>query len=411
MTTRKKEFNRHNALRNLLFLLMSALSSCQCSDAFVASTPQIISKRSTECSISNYVQSITTTCTSMKTRQSQQQQQHQLCKYGHPSNPASQSTTSSITRLYMWEGDDIRWTSRFWRRFLRRSRDRASSTPIRTTLMATQCFMFIYQIMTTVNFIRQGHPDYWPRYALSMIGDASLGTSVVGPLTRDFAFSCALSHNQPHRFLTSGFVHGGILHLLVNMDTIGRQPSWIETGLGGGLYLTTFILSIVAGNLGHMYAMESPWDRGLVLGSSGGVCGLYGLMYVSLLKMGNGRAATSIARGMLTLFVAGSFFDSISSPSHIGGFLCGVVLGILCGPKSYQKDYSLRRKNSVQYDDAPKDYRQAMGFGNSPSKKRWIPLPLLWGCLATGIIALGGRQFRTMPALVLKGFLFPGSLL
>jgi membrane associated rhomboid family serine protease len=268
--------------------------------------------------------------------------------------------------------------------------------------------LFVYQTITTVNFIRRGHPNYWPSHALIMLSDAILGTSVRGPLIMDFGYSNSLAQNQPHRFLTSAFLHGGILHLLVNLDTLRRQPSWLETGLGGPLYWTTFLVSVVGGNLAHFIGVNNPFDRTLVLGASGGICGLYGLMYGSLIRMGNGRATSQIARGMATMIILGFFVESISSLSQIGGFLCGVTVAVFFSP-SYRKDYSMRRKNSAEYDPAPRDFRRAMGFGVLPSERGMLPLSLLWVC--TGIVLAGTRsEFRQIPALMVKGLLVPGSL-
>lgn len=319
-----------------------------------------------------------------------------------------QQHSSSCRRMMQnWEGDDLRWSTKFRRR-LQRRRQGNQLSPIKTSLVVLNLLFFFYQTITTVDFIRQGHPEYWPRYALSMITDTIVGSSVRGPLTLDFSFSNSLSKNQPHRFLTSGFLHGGIVHLLINLDTLRRQPSWLETGLGGPLYLTTFLVSIVAGNFGHMYSLNNPFDRTLCLGASGGLCGLYGLMYASLVRMGNGRAASRIIKGMVILFGMGLFVDGVSTASHIGGFLGGLTMGILCGPR-YEKNYSLRRKNSATYDPAPRDYRQVMGFGVMPTQRGMLPLPILWGLAI--LFATYKPKFRAIPAMILKGFLFPGSLI
>lgn len=316
----------------------------------------------------------------------------------------------TVLQMKDWEGDDLRWTTKLRRRLQRRSTG-DEGTPAKNTLISLNLLFFLYQTVTTVNYLRQRHPTYWPSHALSMIADSIVGSSVQGPLVRDFGFSTFLAQRQPHRYLTSGFLHGGIIHLLINMDTLRRQPAWLETGLGVPLYLTTFLLSIVAGNIGHSIGAlnDDPFSPAAIcLGSSGGICGMYGLLFASLIRMGNRGATSRIARGMLTIFLSGLFVENMSNMSHLGGFLCGIIMAILFSP-SYKKSYSLRRKNSVEYDPAPRDFRQAMGFGIMPSERGLIPLPLLWGVLGI-LYALAKPKFRAMPAMVIKGLLFPGSV-
>jgi membrane associated rhomboid family serine protease len=305
-----------------------------------------------------------------------------------------------------WEGDDLRWSVRAQRRF-RRSLTTRDSQPARNTILILNVLAYLYQMISSVDWIRRRHPSFWPSQAIPIIFDSLLGSSVPGLFTLDFVHSNAASRLQPHRFLTSGFLHGGIFHLLVNMDTLRRLPAWIETGLGAPLYITAFLVSIVTGNLGHTFATYDVMQKSMCLGSSGGVCGLYGLMYVSLLKMGNSRAATSIAKGMGLLLLYGFVFENISNAAHVGGFLGGAIVGLLCGPK-YRKSYSLRRKWSLEADDSPRDYRQAMGFGAKPSRSGLVPLPVVW---IAALVALGVQpKFRTIPKLILQGLLRPGSL-
>lgn len=311
------------------------------------------------------------------------------------------------TGMYEWDGDDLRWWTKFRRRLIRRS-SRGDATLVRTTLMVVNILLFLYQTVTTVNFLRQRHPEYWPSHAASILADTIVGSSLPGPLIRDFGFSKYLATTQPHRYLTSGFFHGGIMHLIINLDTWRRQPAWLETGLGAPLYLTTFLISVVAGNVGQARGAINPLDQSLCLGSSGGICGLYGLMFASLIRMGNREATRRIFRGMATMTIASLFLESVSTLSHLGGFLAGVLMAILFSP-SYKKNYSMRRKNSTEYDPAPRDFRQAMGFGIMATERGMLPVSLLWGVLACSF-AFAGSKFHAMPALVIKGFLFPGSL-
>jgi membrane associated rhomboid family serine protease len=310
-------------------------------------------------------------------------------------------------RYGQWDGDDLRWTQRLRRRMFR-SNIGGSKTPGRSTLIGLNLFMFVYQTINTVQMIARQHPGYWPRHALSMILDTLLGSANVrGPLTTDFVHISYLSNRQPHRFLTAGFLHGDIIHLLLNLDALRRLPSWLETGLGTSLFVTTFIVSIVTGNIGHSIVMAPTAPRTICLGSSGGICGLYGLMYVALTKMGQPRGALSILQNMALLFVFGFFIEAISNAGHIGGFIGGIIMGILCVPR-YQRDYQMRRKNSLQADVSPAAYRQVMGFGIAPSKRGFLPVQAIW--IATGLLFVAEPRFRAIPANVVRGLWNPGSL-
>jgi hypothetical protein len=109
------------------------------------------------------------------------------------------------------------------------------------------------------------------------------------------------------------------------------------------------------------------------------------------------------------MILSGFFVESISSMSHIGGFLCGIAVAVFFAP-SYRKDYSMRRKNSAEYDPAPREFRQAMGFGVMPTQRGILPLSLLW-VVAVFLLVATRPEFRQIPALVAKGLLFPGTLI
>ena len=305
-----------------------------------------------------------------------------------------------------WGGDDLRWFSKYRRKL--RMGSSGNATPIRRALILSNIAMFVYQTFVTVRYIRMRHPEYWPRQAAPIVFDALIGSSINGPMVTDFAFSNALSHRQPHRYLTAGFLHGGILHLILNLDALWNQPKWLEDGLGRLLYLSTFLVSIVAGNAFHFAMADSPMDRVFVIGSSGGILGLYGLMFAALVRMGNKQATRRIARGLFLLFVTGTLIDGISTAAHVGGFLAGLVMGILFGP-GYRKSYSLRRANSLDYDPVSRGFRQAMGFGVLPTNRGFLPLSLLWGGIVVFSL-LAAPKFQSIPQQIIKGLMHPGSL-
>jgi membrane associated rhomboid family serine protease len=280
-----------------------------------------------------------------------------------------------------WEGDDIRWISKIQRN-IRRSTYDWQSQPLRNTLIASSLLVFIYQCMDTIYSIRNQYPEAWSSYFVTILFDTIMGNSRPGPFTLQFVHSNMATMPQPYRYVTSGFLHGGIIHLLLNMNALRQLPSWLETGLGPLLYITTFLLAIVGGNI--MQTTTIIDHTSLCLGSSGGICGLYGLMYICLVRMGNNSAAWRVVRGVGLLFLYGTFLNSISNAAHIGGFITGVTIALLSGP-NYRASYGLRRKNSLQVDPYDRPYRTVMGFDKIPSSRGILPLETLWIVIAVAI--------------------------
>ena len=318
------------------------------------------------------------------------------------------SNSNTPLRMRGWDGDDIRWISRLKRKLSRRRLllDLSDRSPTKTALIGLQILFYMYQIITTITMVRRKFPSYWPEHAMEMIVDSVWGSAVVnGPLTKTFGFSAAF-RKVPHRYLTSGFFHSGLLHLLVNLGVMSNQANWLATGLGGPLYGITFLGSIIAGNMAH--ALNSPdklFDVGMVLGSSAGIAGLFGLMFVCVTRIArvnptNGGASSGqIFRGMAILIGLGLWMDNVSVAMTIGGFFGGMLIGILCGPR-YDTDYAMRRKNSAGYDPQNIDYRRVMGFGITPTRGR-IPLNILWTALFC--IAMSNPGIRSAPLTIVRG--------
>ena len=199
-----------------------------------------------------------------------------------------------------WDGDDVRWTSRLRRRWLGSLQYGLMnrSTIMRTSLLWTTLLVYLYQAYNTIFWIRQAYPASWPNAAPSIVMDTLLGSARAGPFTTALCYTPQSARLSPWRYLTSGFLHSSILHWAFTMDALRRLPGWLEE-LGGGntlrsslLYMTTFWVATVSGNLASQGAAE-----GWVVGASGGIAGLYGLMYVSLIRMSNPRATSMTLRG------------------------------------------------------------------------------------------------------------------
>mmetsp|Transcript_1653 Transcript_1653/g.4536 ORF Transcript_1653/g.4536 Transcript_1653/m.4536 type:complete len:423 (-) Transcript_1653:197-1465(-) len=283
-----------------------------------------------------------------------------------------------------WDGDDIRWSSRAMRRYVRSSKRRSKPIVLRS-LMIGNCIAFLWQTLSSIAFFRTNYPAYWQTSSFAIILKSLEGSLTSNsPFVQRFIFASMLAKREPWRFVTAGFLHGGTFHLAANMNALNGIPEWLETGLGIPLLLTAYFAAIVAGNIGHLFVQGGL--RSYALGASGGICGLYGLMFASLAKMGNRSSASSVLQGMGTIILAGLFIPNVSNAGHIGGFIGGALVGYLSGPK-YAKSYAMTRKNSVEHDPHSPQYRRSMGHGVMPTRKGTVPLPVLWCIMVACAVA------------------------
>jgi membrane associated rhomboid family serine protease len=301
-----------------------------------------------------------------------------------------------------WPGDDLRLFSKVRRRF----RALLQRHPARTAIMTACAAMFAYQTMTTVDWFRRRHPGYWPQEAVTILVDTVWGSALPGPLTMNFGIfkgTSAYFHNN-HCYLTSGFVHGGIAQLIINMDALRRLPAWLES-IDVSLYVTCYIVSIVTGTLAHVLWSSSTSANSL--GASGGICGLLGLLYVLLARMGNEQAFTRVATTMGRMLVYGLVFANTSNASNVGGLVGGVLVGVLFGP-TFPKSYAMRRKNSLEVDYLSKDLRFAMGYDRRIAAG-WLPIQALWVLVAAGFVIV--PSWRSIPKLIWQGMVHPGRII
>lgn len=224
-----------------------------------------------------------------------------------------------------------------------------------------------------------------------------------GPFTTDFYFvSGKMAELQPHRYLTAGFLHGSVIHLLLNMQALSRLPPLLENGLGWPIYLATYLTSIVSGNIAHNVIANggSP-----CLGASGGICGLNGLLFSTLRKMGRDKESNVVLNNMFTLVIYGLMSARVSNAGHIGGFIAGAAMGHLFSPQ-FRKSYVSRRSRWNTDETAFQNSGLVKnGFTQTDSK---IPISYFYVFVAFAILTKASFR-RILPAIV-KGFVKPGSL-
>jgi rhomboid protease GluP len=156
------------------------------------------------------------------------------------------------------------------------------------------------------------------------------GTNI-GPLTLS---------GEYWRLFTAGFLHGGILHIAVNMWCLWSLGRLSERLFGKW---QTFAIYMLTGVGGALLSIASDPNHG-ELGASGAVFGLVGAVMAGVkfgdlnISAGEKRAIFSSAVSFAVLnFILGfsgfgsSVFGRVDNMCHLGGFVSGLLVGLPLG--------------------------------------------------------------------------------
>ena len=134
-----------------------------------------------------------------------------------------------------------------------------------------------------------------------------------------------LQDGQWWRIFTGAFLHGGLIHIGVNMMSLYFLGRFIEYALGSWRMLLVYMVSLIASGLGVVYlsAPDVP-----VVGASGAIFGLFGALFAIGFKLGKpGMDLVRANIGILVLNLIITFtVPAIAWQAHVAGLLAGFVL-------------------------------------------------------------------------------------
>lgn len=136
-----------------------------------------------------------------------------------------------------------------------------------------------------------------------------------------------VADGEPWRILSHAFLHGGILHLLINLAVLLQLGPLLELSLGSPRFLALYVVSALGGGIA-VCLVRTPLET--VVGGSGALFGMLGA--VLALGMRSGRhtlqffeegAGKQIVALIAVNLVAGWLFPMISNTAHVGGLVAG----------------------------------------------------------------------------------------
>ena len=187
------------------------------------------------------------------------------------------------------------------------------STPVVTqALIVINVLAFLIETAAGAPLGGGGGGSVWTHGVL--FGPALTATDPVGVGT-----------HQYWRLVTSGFLHDGLLHILINMISLWFVGSALEPAIGKDNFLAVYFVSLLAGSFGALWFQPlSP-----TVGASGAIFGIFGALIVVARARGipiwqSGLGFVLVFNLLFSLSVRG-----ISIGGHLGGLVGGLITGFL----------------------------------------------------------------------------------
>ena len=134
-----------------------------------------------------------------------------------------------------------------------------------------------------------------------------------------------IPEHEWYRLVTSGFIHFGIFHILMNMLLLFQLGQLLERALGNVRFTLLYFAGLFAGSLGVLIAD----GNGLTGGASGAVFGLMAGAAVGLHRRGVNVFSTGIGTTLILNLVLTFSISGISIGGHLGGAAGGAICGWL----------------------------------------------------------------------------------
>lgn len=188
-----------------------------------------------------------------------------------------------------------------------------------TYFMLGLCFMLF--VVTVAASVQSGH--------FSLLGSVD-GRVLLRLGARNTLL--IVGYHEYWRLVLPIFLHGGLIHIGMNMFWLKDFGPFLEEIYGSARFL---FLYMVTGIFGFMWT--TAWDlfitgdvRGIGIGASGSLMGLLGLALAITTRRGGAWAQMmrgQFIKSALFVLVIGLIIPNIDNAAHIGGFVSGFLLG------------------------------------------------------------------------------------
>jgi membrane associated rhomboid family serine protease len=142
------------------------------------------------------------------------------------------------------------------------------------------------------------------------------------------------------RIISSGFLHGGLIHLGLNMFVLYILGQVLEPAIGTVRFVAVYLVSLIAGAVGALI-MSDPVT--FTVGASGAIYGLF----VATILIARQRGHMEVVQQLAYWLVINLVFTFAASNISVGGHLGGIVGGLIGGLIVVAAERSLARRETL----------------------------------------------------------------
>jgi membrane associated rhomboid family serine protease len=124
------------------------------------------------------------------------------------------------------------------------------------------------------------------------------------------------------RIVTSGFMHGGLIHLALNMFVLFILGQVLEPAVGTARFVALYLVALIAGAVGALI-MSDPFT--FTVGASGAIYGLF----IATILIARQRGMTDVVQQLAFWLVINLVFTFAASNISVGGHIGGIVGGAI----------------------------------------------------------------------------------
>ena len=230
--------------------------------------------------------------------------------------------------------------------------------------------------------------------ALFLLTELLGGSTAVDVLIRLGAMeSWLIASGEYWRLFSAMFLHSGLIHLGFNVIGLLIFGHQIERLYGYARFFVIYILAGLAGSITSYAFNLSSAPHAIGVGASGAVFGILGALVAFFLSNRNllGEMGRQTLVGLLLLaavnLAVGFIMPGIDNFAHIGGFMGGLLLGMVYSPR-YRPVHNLIGRPERLQDTNPL------------FKRIWV-LPVAVAILVVGVF-IGNEMVGETPVTYLK---------